>query len=80
MLLHYVVCVSWAFTYGYGYSMSARSIPEEHILEDPLKMAFRVASDMAVLALVTTPVYGILAYCALMLNGLWKKTFTPPNN
>jgi hypothetical protein len=68
MLIHYLVCVSWAFLYGYGYSMSAKST------EAPLEMAVRVASDMAVAALVTTPVYGMLAYCALMLNWLFRLT------
>ncbi len=47
---------------------------EASCLEGPVEMATRVASEMAVLALVTTPVYGMLVSCSLMLNWLLRTT------
>ena len=63
ILTHYVVCVSWAFLWGYGYAIAARSDPGSAYFEDPFEMGSYVAREMAVLALITTFLYGSVIWC-----------------
>lgn len=62
-LLHYVICVSWAYLYGYGYALAASRILWTAFRDSPAEMAEIVSKDMAVFAIFSSLLYGIVARC-----------------
>lgn len=61
--VHYAVCVSWAFLYGYGYALAATQEPGSSYFVDPMSMGLFIARQMALIALFTTFLYGLAALC-----------------
>lgn len=63
IILHYVVCVTWAFLWGFGYALAAKNEPGSTYFEDPFEMGAYVAREMAIVALFTTFLYGSVVWC-----------------
>ena len=61
--LHYAVSVSWGFFYGYGYALASIQERGSSYFGDPLSMGTYIATEMVGIALITSCLYSLIAWC-----------------
>lgn len=68
-LMHYVVCVVWAFLYGYGFCLALnareRATPTHGRMLEPISWASDWMREMCVFALFTSVIYAGFSWLAL---------------